>query len=170
MSKKVEVIKLSDSSDALSGGGIEKGIEGSSKASIPPFGSAKRPRPEVCARVAEMFRTRTVPPNVINWYGYVDLAEYHADSLYWDTWLPEEGPFDEFPAETDEEDEDSDMSLQFQRPKGPDVNYVPKNIAKSPTFISNAVIGLANKTTWAMIEQKMGKRGAGNKGKGKEKV
>ncbi|GKB35440.1 hypothetical protein Tco_0880382 [Tanacetum coccineum] len=93
-----------------------------------------------------------------------------ADSLYWDTWLPEEGPFDEFPAETDEEDEDSDMSLQFQRPKGPDVNYVPKNIAKSPTFISNAVIGLANKTTWAMIEQKIGKRGAGNKGKGKEKV
>ncbi|GJZ53833.1 hypothetical protein Tco_0608718 [Tanacetum coccineum] len=81
MSKKVEVIELSDSSDALSGGGIEKGIEGSSKASIPPFGSAKRPRPEVCARVAEMFRTRTVPPNVINWYGYVDLAEYHADSL-----------------------------------------------------------------------------------------
>ncbi|GKD02019.1 hypothetical protein Tco_1172293, partial [Tanacetum coccineum] len=34
MSKKVEVIELSDSSDALSGGGIEKGIEGSSKASI----------------------------------------------------------------------------------------------------------------------------------------
>ncbi|GKB63234.1 hypothetical protein Tco_0919420 [Tanacetum coccineum] len=87
-----------------------------------------------------------------------------------DTWLPEEGPFDEFPAETDEEDEDSDMSLQFQRPKGPDVNYVPKNIAKSPTFILNAVIGVANKTTWAMIEQKMEKRGAGNKGKGKEKV
>ncbi|GJY77728.1 hypothetical protein Tco_0483529 [Tanacetum coccineum] len=54
------------------------------------FGSAKRPRPEVCARVAKMFRTRTVPPNVINWYGYVDL------SLYWDTWLPEEGPFDDF--------------------------------------------------------------------------
>ncbi|GKD17632.1 hypothetical protein Tco_1206790 [Tanacetum coccineum] len=53
-----EVIELSDSSDALSGGGIEKGIEGSSKASIPPFGSAKRPRPEVCARVAEMLRTR----------------------------------------------------------------------------------------------------------------
>ncbi|GKA74161.1 hypothetical protein Tco_0780463 [Tanacetum coccineum] len=71
-----------------------------------------------------------------------------------------EGPFDEFPAETDEEDEDSDMSLQFQRPKGPDVNYVLKNIAKIPTFILNAVIGLANKTTWAMIEQKMGKRGA----------
>ncbi|GKC83823.1 hypothetical protein Tco_1139540 [Tanacetum coccineum] len=47
MSKKVEVIELSDSSDALSGGGIEKGIEGSSKASIPPFGSAKRPRPEL---------------------------------------------------------------------------------------------------------------------------
>ncbi|GJX79981.1 hypothetical protein Tco_0328130 [Tanacetum coccineum] len=98
MSKKVKVIELSDSSDALSGGGIEKGIEGSSKASIPPFGSAKRPRPKVCARVAEIFRTRTVPPNVINWYGYVDLAEYYADSLYWDTWL------------------------QFQRPKGPDVN------------------------------------------------
>ncbi|GJT49362.1 hypothetical protein Tco_0975519 [Tanacetum coccineum] len=29
----------------------------------------------------------------------------------------QEGPFDEFPAETDEEDEDSDMSLQFQRLK-----------------------------------------------------
>ncbi|GJZ41047.1 retrovirus-related pol polyprotein from transposon TNT 1-94 [Tanacetum coccineum] len=169
MSKKVKVIKLSDSNDALSGRGIEKVIEGSSKASIPPFGSAKRPRPEVCARVAEMFRTRTVPPNVINWYGYVDLAEYHVDSLYWDTWLPEEGPFDEFPAETDKEDEDSDMSLQFQRPKGSDVNYVPKNIAKSPTFILNVVIGVANKTTWAMIEQKMGKRDAGNKGKWKEK-
>ncbi|GKA67659.1 hypothetical protein Tco_0767576 [Tanacetum coccineum] len=41
MSKKVEVIELSDSSDAVS---IEKGIEGSSKPSIPPFGSAKRPR------------------------------------------------------------------------------------------------------------------------------
>ncbi|GJY09917.1 hypothetical protein Tco_0378102 [Tanacetum coccineum] len=103
MSKKVEVIELSDSSDAVS---IEKGIEGSSKPSIPPFGSAKRPRPEVVARVAEMFRTMTVPKNVIDWYGYVDLAEYHADSLYWDTWLPEEGGVDEFPAETDEEDED----------------------------------------------------------------
>ncbi|GKA51222.1 26S proteasome non-ATPase regulatory subunit 7 homolog A-like protein [Tanacetum coccineum] len=56
----------------------------------------------------------TCKPNVDSiWYGYVDLAEYHADSLYWDTWLLEEGPFDEFPAETDEEDEDSDMSLQF---------------------------------------------------------
>ncbi|GJV82429.1 hypothetical protein Tco_1522327 [Tanacetum coccineum] len=94
----------------LLGRGIEKGIEGSSKASIPPFGSAKRPRPEVCARVIEMFRTRTVPKCV---------------SI-------EEGPFDEFPVEIDEEDEDSDMSLQFQRPKGPDVNYVPKNIAKKP--------------------------------------
>ncbi|GKE60437.1 hypothetical protein Tco_1510804 [Tanacetum coccineum] len=62
MSKKVEVIELSDSSDAVS---IEKGIEGSSKPSIPPFGSAKRPR--------------TVPKNVIDWYGYVG------------TWLPEEG-------------------------------------------------------------------------------
>ncbi|GJY80445.1 hypothetical protein Tco_0493196 [Tanacetum coccineum] len=61
MSKKVEVIELSDSSDAVS---IEKGIEGSSKPLIPPFGSAKRPRPEVVARVAEMFRTRTVPKNV----------------------------------------------------------------------------------------------------------
>ncbi|GJS21002.1 hypothetical protein Tco_0449634 [Tanacetum coccineum] len=37
--------------------------------------------------------------NVIDWYGYVDLAEYHADSLYWDTWLPEEGGVDEFPAD-----------------------------------------------------------------------
>ncbi|GJU13394.1 hypothetical protein Tco_1135790 [Tanacetum coccineum] len=46
MSKKVEVIELSDSSDAVS---IEKGIEGSSKPLIPPFGSAKRPRPEVVA-------------------------------------------------------------------------------------------------------------------------
>ncbi|GKB07551.1 hypothetical protein Tco_0835835 [Tanacetum coccineum] len=61
MSKKVEVIELSDSSDAVS---IEKGIEGSSKPSIPPFGSAKRPR--------------TVPKNLIDWYGYVG------------TWLPEE--------------------------------------------------------------------------------
>ncbi|GJU80915.1 hypothetical protein Tco_1283280 [Tanacetum coccineum] len=51
-----------------------EGIEGSSKPSIPPFGSAKRPR--------------TVPKNLIDWYGYVG------------TWLPEEGGVDEFPAET----------------------------------------------------------------------
>ncbi|GJT04141.1 mutator type transposase [Tanacetum coccineum] len=50
MSKKVEIIELSDSSDAVS---IEKGIEGSSKPSIPPFGSAIRPR--------------TVPKNLIDW-------------------------------------------------------------------------------------------------------
>ncbi|GJV86282.1 hypothetical protein Tco_1530220 [Tanacetum coccineum] len=76
MSKKVEVIELSDSSDALSGGGL--GL---------------------------------LLINVINWYGFVDLLYIMLFSLYWDTWLPEEGPFDEFPAETDKEDEDSDMSL-----------------------------------------------------------
>ncbi|GKA11326.1 hypothetical protein Tco_0690759 [Tanacetum coccineum] len=119
---KVEVIELSDSSDAVS---IEKGIEGSSKPSIPPFGSAKRPR--------------TVPKNLIDWYGYVG------------TWLPEEGGVDEFPAETDKEDEDC------------------QKIVKSPTPIFNAVLGLPSKTTWATMVKKMGIRGAGNTGKGKEK-
>ncbi|GKC09639.1 hypothetical protein Tco_1001249 [Tanacetum coccineum] len=123
MSKKMEVIELSDSSDAVS---IEKGIEGSSKPSIPPFGSAKRPR--------------TVPKNLIDWYGYVG------------TWLPEEGGVDEFPAETDKEDEDC------------------QKIVKSPTPIFNVVLGLPSKTTWATMVKKMGIRGVGNTGKGKEKV
>ncbi|GJU03128.1 hypothetical protein Tco_1113466 [Tanacetum coccineum] len=105
---------------------IEKGIEGSSKPSIPPFGSAKRPR--------------TVPKNLIDWYGYVG------------TWLPEEGGVDEFPAETDKEDEDC------------------QKIVKSPTPIFNVVLGLPSKTTWATMVKKMGIRGAGNTGKGKEKV
>ncbi|GJX08396.1 hypothetical protein Tco_0196328 [Tanacetum coccineum] len=118
MSKKVEVIELSDSS------------------------------------MLSVMGTRTVPPHV-DQYGManVNLAEYHAIHFTGLTAPQNKVPLMSFPAETDEEDEDSDMSLQFQWPKGPDVNYVPKNIAKSPTFILNAVIGVANKTTWAMIEQ-----------------
>ncbi|GJU76552.1 hypothetical protein Tco_1273622 [Tanacetum coccineum] len=77
--------------------------------------------------------------NLIDWYGYVG------------TWLPEEGGVDEFPAETDKEDEDC------------------QKIVKSPTPIFNAVLGLPSKTTWATMVKKMGIRGAGNTGKGKEK-
>ncbi|GKD72950.1 hypothetical protein Tco_1331232, partial [Tanacetum coccineum] len=69
---------------------LKKGIEGSSKPSIPPFGSAKRPR--------------TVPKNLIDWYGYVG------------TWLPEEGGVDEFPAETDKEDEDCQKIVKSPTP------------------------------------------------------
>ncbi|GJY38305.1 hypothetical protein Tco_0424669 [Tanacetum coccineum] len=63
----------------------------------------------------------------------------------------EEGGVDEFPAETHKEDEDC------------------QKIVKSPTPIFNAVLGLPSKTTWATMVKKMGIRGAGNTGKGKEK-
>ncbi|GJW96301.1 hypothetical protein Tco_0178109 [Tanacetum coccineum] len=47
---------------------------------------------------------------------------------------------------------------------------VELKIVKSPTPIFNAVLGLPSKTTWATMVKKMGIRGAGNTGKGKEKV
>ncbi|GKA02492.1 hypothetical protein Tco_0675157 [Tanacetum coccineum] len=56
-------------------------------------------------------------------------------------WLPEEGGVDEFPAETDEEDEDC------------------QKIVKSPTPIFNDVLGLPSKTTWATMVKKNGYKG-----------
>ncbi|GJT38838.1 hypothetical protein Tco_0938703 [Tanacetum coccineum] len=137
----VMVIQVEDSMVASNRDHVVGGLgnEGSSS----PHSSlwvAKRPMPEVVMLVfAEMFRTRTVPKNVIDWYGYVD------------TWLPEEGGVDEFPAL-------------------PPCSKKCQKIVKSPTPIFNAVLGLPSKTTWATMVKKMGIRGAGNTGKGKEKV
>ncbi|GJX47926.1 hypothetical protein Tco_0273116 [Tanacetum coccineum] len=69
MAKKPEIILLSDSSEAVSAssdhvnaGAIENGNEGSSK---PPSGSKEMYRPWVAPKIAEMFRTRSVPKSVI---------------------------------------------------------------------------------------------------------
>ncbi|GKD62205.1 hypothetical protein Tco_1299714, partial [Tanacetum coccineum] len=94
----------------------------------------------VAPKIAEMFRTRSVPKSVIEWYGYASVADYHADADYWDNWQPE--------------DEDED--------------YVPKKKVKSPGPI--AVLGLQNKVTWMDMVKKMGIRGAGITRKGKGKV
>ncbi|GJV99160.1 hypothetical protein Tco_1554412 [Tanacetum coccineum] len=86
MAKKPEIILLSDSSEAVSAssdhvnaGAIENGNEGSSK---PPSGSKEMYRPWVAPKIAEMFRTRSVPKSVIEWYGYASVADYHADADY----------------------------------------------------------------------------------------
>ncbi|GKD92264.1 hypothetical protein Tco_1372101, partial [Tanacetum coccineum] len=70
MAKKPEIILLSDSSEAVSAssdhvnaGAIENGNEGSSK---PPSGSK------------EMYRPRSVPKSILEWYGYASVADYHA--------------------------------------------------------------------------------------------
>ncbi|GJV19935.1 hypothetical protein Tco_1368955 [Tanacetum coccineum] len=156
MAKKPEIILLSDSSEAVSAssdhvnaGAIENGNEGSSK---PPSGSKEMYRPWVAPKIAEMFRTRSVPKSVIEWYGYASVADYHADADYWDNWQPED----------EDELEDSQWSLEFYE------DYVPKKKVKSPGPI--AVLGLQNKVTWMDMVKKMGIRGAGITGKGKGKV
>ncbi|GJX46037.1 hypothetical protein Tco_0271227 [Tanacetum coccineum] len=74
MAKKPEIILLSDSSEAVSAssdhvnaGAIENGNEGSSK---PPSGSK------------EIYRPRSVPKSILEWYGYDSVADYHADADY----------------------------------------------------------------------------------------
>ncbi|GJZ44414.1 hypothetical protein Tco_0591669 [Tanacetum coccineum] len=69
MAKKPEIILLSDSSEAVSAssdhvnaGAIENGNEGSSK---PPSGSK------------EIYRPRSVPKSILEWYGYDSVADYH---------------------------------------------------------------------------------------------
>ncbi|GKF54417.1 hypothetical protein Tco_0161327, partial [Tanacetum coccineum] len=55
------------SSDHVNAGAIENGNEGSSK---PPSGSK------------EMYRPRSVPKSILEWYGYASVADYHAYADY----------------------------------------------------------------------------------------
>ncbi|GJS77203.1 hypothetical protein Tco_0727084 [Tanacetum coccineum] len=94
--------------------------------------------------------------------------EYYADYDYWNTWVQDE-IYDEFPAETDEEDEDEVMTtkdddLLFYQDTFPVDKFVPygkamgsKRIEKSPT-IPGAVLGLCNTLTWVEIEKKLRKK------------
>ena len=155
MAKEPEIILLSDSSassDHVNAGDIEY-------ANV-PSGSKEMYRPWVDPKIAEMFRTRSVPQSVIEAYGYASVADYHADADYWDNWQP------------DSEDEDLDYippkkvksQKVSQEPTCPDLDYVPNKKVKSPGPI--AVLGLPNKVTWMNMVKKMGIRDAG-KGKGK---
>ncbi|GKD75958.1 hypothetical protein Tco_1334240 [Tanacetum coccineum] len=77
--------------------------------------------------------------------------------------------YDEFPAETDEEDEDEVMTtkdddLLFYQDTFPVDKFVPfgkamgsKRFKKSPT-IPVAVLGLCNTLTWVEIEKKLRKK------------
>ncbi|GJT17944.1 hypothetical protein Tco_0876650 [Tanacetum coccineum] len=58
---------VSASSDHVNAGAIENGNEGSSK---PPSGSK------------EIYRPRSVPKSILEWYGYDSVADYHADADY----------------------------------------------------------------------------------------
>ncbi|GJZ09451.1 hypothetical protein Tco_0543734 [Tanacetum coccineum] len=101
-------------------------------------------------------------------YGYQSTDEYYADYDYWNTWVQDE-IYDEFPAETDEEDEDEVMTtkdddLLFYQDTFPVDKFVPygkamgsKRIEKSPT-IPGAVLGLCNTLTWVEIEKKLRKK------------
>ncbi|GJR40746.1 hypothetical protein Tco_1216430 [Tanacetum coccineum] len=62
-----ETLAVSASSDHVNAGAIENGNEGSSK---PPSGSK------------EMYRPRSVPKSILEWYGYASVADYHADADY----------------------------------------------------------------------------------------
>ncbi|GJV60287.1 hypothetical protein Tco_1466387 [Tanacetum coccineum] len=73
-------------------------------------------RPWVAPKIAEMFRTRSVPKSVIEWYGYASVADYHADADYWDNWQPE----------NEDELEDSQWSLEFYE------GLVPKKESEKP--------------------------------------
>ncbi|GJU52607.1 hypothetical protein Tco_1226321 [Tanacetum coccineum] len=142
--------------------------KGKGKVSVPPFGSPERPRPDVTLRIAESFKSRPCNPELIRMYGYQSTHEYYADYDYWSTWVQDE-IYDEFPAETDEEDEDEVMTtkdddLLFYQDTFPVDKFVPygkamgsKRIEKSPT-IPGAVLGLCNTLTWVEIEKKLRKK------------
>ncbi|GKB57213.1 probable serine/threonine-protein kinase BSK3 [Tanacetum coccineum] len=66
------------SSDHVNAGAIENGNEGSSK---PPSGSKEMYRPWVAPKIAEMFRTRSVPKSVIEWDSQVVVPEFYEDYL-----------------------------------------------------------------------------------------
>ncbi|GJU42504.1 hypothetical protein Tco_1195461 [Tanacetum coccineum] len=136
---------------------MDKG-KGKGKVPVPPFGSPERPRPDVTPRIAESFKSRTLPPkHLIRMYGYQSTDEYYADYDYWNTWVQDES--------TDEEDEDEVMTtkdddLLFYQDTFPVDKFVPfgkamgsKRIEKSPT-IPVAVLGLCNTLTWVEIEEK----------------
>ncbi|GJS64422.1 hypothetical protein Tco_0678986 [Tanacetum coccineum] len=190
----IEIIVISSSSEATSDnqseGKVTKVNEGSSKRKLPPLGSAERPRPEVTPHVAKILKYGPCPPELLTWYGYVDLDEYLEDT-YFRSPEKETDDFDEFPGMTDDSDyESSDNETKIKNstsnistgntlliPEDSVEKYVPvgkaassKTIIKSPKPISGVVLGLANLKTWDDIVQKMGKRSYADKGKGKAKV
>lgn len=61
--------------------GLSKGNKGSSKAKLPPFGTAERPRPEVSPTIAHIFRIVPCPPQLIPQYGYEDVDEYYRGAM-----------------------------------------------------------------------------------------
>ncbi|GJU31452.1 photosystem I assembly protein Ycf4, chloroplast [Tanacetum coccineum] len=106
----IEIIVISSSSEATSDnqleGKVTKVNEGSSKRKLPPLGSAERPRPEVTPHVAKILKYGPCPPELLTWYGYVDLDDYLEDT-YFCSPEKETDDFDEFPGMTDDSDYES---------------------------------------------------------------
>ncbi|GJW68011.1 hypothetical protein Tco_0545500 [Tanacetum coccineum] len=100
-------------------------------------------------------------------YGYQSTDEYYADYDYWNTWVQDE-IYDEFPAETDEEDEDEVMTtkdddLLFYQDTFPVDKFVPygkamgsKRIEKSRTITWSCVrVSYAQCTlTWTSVKKR----------------
>ncbi|GKD24988.1 hypothetical protein Tco_1231202 [Tanacetum coccineum] len=176
-------------SDNQSEGKVTKVNEGSSKRKLPPLGSAERPRPEVTPHVAKILKYGPCPPELLTWYGYVDLDEYLQDTYFrsLEKETKENTSF-EFLDDSDYESSDNETKIKNSTNNISTGNtlliyedsvekYVPvgkaassKTIIKSPKPISGVVLGLANLKTWDDIVQKMGKRSYADKGKGKAKV
>ena len=167
-----EIVIISSSSEATTDneleGKVTKVNEGSSKTKLPPLGSAERPRPEVTPHVAKILKHGPAPPELLNWYGYVDLDEYLYDPYF-------RSPEKESKENTgfdDSDDSDYESSDNETKIKNSTSNistsvekYVPvrkantpKNIIKSTKPRTGVVLGLANVKIWDDIVQKMGKR------------
>ncbi|GJX26062.1 hypothetical protein Tco_0232358 [Tanacetum coccineum] len=103
MGKGKEIIVISSSSEATSDnqskGKVTKVNEGSSNRKLPPLGSAERSRPEVTPHVAKILKYGPCPPELLTWYGYVDLDECLEDTYFRspEKETEENTGFDEFP-------------------------------------------------------------------------
>ncbi|GJZ87603.1 hypothetical protein Tco_0659213 [Tanacetum coccineum] len=113
-----EIIVISSSIEAISDnqseGNVTKVNEGSSKRKLPPLGSAERPRPEVTPHVAKILKYGPCPPELLTWYGYVDLDEYLQDTYFRspEKETKENTGFDEFPDDSDYESSDNETKIK----------------------------------------------------------
>ncbi|GKF46824.1 hypothetical protein Tco_0136626, partial [Tanacetum coccineum] len=84
------------------------------KRKLPPLGSAERPRPEVTPHVAKILKYGPCPPELLTWYGYVDLDEYLQDTYFRspEKETKENTGFDEFPDDSDYESSDNETKIK----------------------------------------------------------
>ncbi|GKB46307.1 hypothetical protein Tco_0897060 [Tanacetum coccineum] len=126
-------------------------------------------RAQLGVDLLKALKSRALQPRIDKMNGYQSKTdEYYVDYDYWNTWVQDE-IYDEFLAETDEEDEDEVMTtkdddLLFYQDTFPVDKFVPygkaigsKRIEKNPT-IPGAVLGLCNTLTWVKIEKKLRKK------------